>query len=363
VHVGLGFNGPVQVSGAPTLTLNDGGIAKYVSGSGTNNLVFDYAIAPGQNTSDLAVKTLNLSGVRDQAGNAVHLTGAPTNPAGTLKIDTTAPALTSIGASGQGVTGGAGHLNSGTVHLTVGTSEAVTVAGTPTLSLNDGGTAKYASGSGTNKLVFDYTIGAGQRTSDLAISSFNLSGVNDLAGNHVSLTGAPTNPAGTLAIGSQSSWHHHHHEPAAVNTSTSVSPAAALPTSSIADAAGNHATVPEAATSSTSRGDAAIAGSTSTAPAPARPWFTPAAGGSLTSDAVSKLGLADATALGQARDSGSMGGASTASDGAMAARLALLGQYTASSFATSADLSGGSLMHGGALSSMQTPTLTRPQSA
>ena len=38
-------------------------------------------------------------------------------------------------------------------------SEAVTVAGgTPTLTLNDGGTATYVSGSGTNALTFSYTV-------------------------------------------------------------------------------------------------------------------------------------------------------------------------------------------------------------
>ena len=39
-------------------------------------------------------------------------------------------------------------------------SEAVTVTGTPTLTLNDGGTATYTGGSGTNALTFSYTVGA-----------------------------------------------------------------------------------------------------------------------------------------------------------------------------------------------------------
>ena len=46
-------------------------------------------------------------------------------------------------------------------------SEAVTVAGgTPTLTLNDGGTATYTGGSGTNALTFSYTVAAGQNTVD-----------------------------------------------------------------------------------------------------------------------------------------------------------------------------------------------------
>ena len=43
--------------------------------------------------------------------------------------------------------------------LTLNLSEAVTVAGgTPTLTLNDGGTATYTGGSGSNALTFSYTV-------------------------------------------------------------------------------------------------------------------------------------------------------------------------------------------------------------
>ena len=41
-------------------------------------------------------------------------------------------------------------------------SEAVNVTGTPTLTLNDGGSATYVSGTGTSALTFSYTVGAGQ---------------------------------------------------------------------------------------------------------------------------------------------------------------------------------------------------------
>ena len=49
------------------------------------------------------------------------------------------------------------------VTLTLKLSEAVTVAGgTPTLTLNDGGTATYTGGSGTNALTFSYTVAPGR---------------------------------------------------------------------------------------------------------------------------------------------------------------------------------------------------------
>ncbi|WP_027531318.1 hypothetical protein [Bradyrhizobium sp. WSM3983] len=85
------------------------------------------------------------------------------------------PTIASIAASGTGITNGSGDLNAGKlVTLTVNFSATVTVntgGGTPTLALNDGGTASYTGGSGGTALTFSYTVAAGQTTSDLAIRS------------------------------------------------------------------------------------------------------------------------------------------------------------------------------------------------
>ena len=88
-----------------------------------------------------------------------------------------------------------GDLNAGkTVALTLDFSENVTVAGgTPTLTLNAGGTATYASGSGANALTFNYTVAAGQNTPDLMVTAVNLNAasIKDSTGNaaNLSLTG------------------------------------------------------------------------------------------------------------------------------------------------------------------------------
>jgi hypothetical protein len=109
--------------------------------------------------------------------------------------------------SGPGITNGNGDLNAGkVVTLTVNFSSAVTVnitGGSPTLALNDGGTAVYSGGSGSAALTFSYTVAAGQNTPDLTVSSFNLNGatVSDAAANKANLAGATSyNPAGTLQI-------------------------------------------------------------------------------------------------------------------------------------------------------------------
>ena len=193
--------------GSPTLSLNNGGIAHYIGGSNTNALTFSYTVGAGEDTSDLAVTSFNPNGatVQDAAANSADFSGVVTNPPGILQIDTTAPTAPSVVVSGSGIdAGGNGDLNAGqVVTLTVNMSEVVTVAGgSPTLSLNNGGTAHYIGGSNTNALTFSYTVGAGEDTSDLAVTSFNPNGatVQDAAANSADFSGVVTNPPGILQI-------------------------------------------------------------------------------------------------------------------------------------------------------------------
>ena len=183
-------------SGTPTLNLNDGGTATYVSGSGSSALNFTYTVAAGQNTSDLQVTGFQGATIQDGAGNIANLSGItatnPVNPTGTLKIDTTMPLVISVVASPSQGTIATGQ----TVKINLNMSENVTVAtsaGKPTLLLNDGGTATYASGSGTSSLVFNYKVPSGQGTPDLQVIGIELpasGAIQDLAGNNASLAGA-----------------------------------------------------------------------------------------------------------------------------------------------------------------------------
>ena len=168
--------------GTPTLTLNDGATATYTGGSGTDALTFSYTVATGQNTSDLAVTAVKLgtATITDAAGNAANLTGAVTNLAGTLQIDTTAPTVKTVTAAPT-----SGDVESGgNVTITVTMSEIVDVTGTPVLSLNDGGGATYLSGSGTSTLVFSYTVGPEENTTALQLTGALSGGsITDAAGN------------------------------------------------------------------------------------------------------------------------------------------------------------------------------------
>jgi hypothetical protein len=140
----------------------------------------------GTDHSADGVHTVSVEEV-DAAGNASAVTSL------TFTLDTTAPHLTGIAAS----PGGGSVFAGSTVALTVGFNEAVNVTGgTPTLTLNDGGTAVYdvaatAVLGDASKLVFDYLVSASDPlTPSLAVTGLVAHGatVNDLAGNHADLS-------------------------------------------------------------------------------------------------------------------------------------------------------------------------------
>ncbi|MGO9109691.1 MAG: immunoglobulin domain-containing protein, partial [Thermoguttaceae bacterium] len=102
---------------------------------------------------------------------------------------TAPPTVTGVSSVQAAGTYGAGTA----ITITVTFSESVTVSGTPQLTLNDGGTAAYASGSGASTLTFIYTVAAGENSSDLDYAStgalvLNGGSIQDQAGNAAVLT-------------------------------------------------------------------------------------------------------------------------------------------------------------------------------
>src|SRR5205085_2039120 len=89
------------------------------------------------------------------------------------------------------------------IDITVSFSQAVTVdtsGGTPRLALNSGGFANYVSGTGTTTLVFRYTVGAGESSSDLDYTSPTALSANGGAIN-AKLTLAAPGASGSLSQG------------------------------------------------------------------------------------------------------------------------------------------------------------------
>lgn len=101
--------------------------------------------------------------------------------------------------------------------FTLTCARVMTVSSIPALTLNNGATASFTSGSGTSSLVFTYLVGSGDTaTNNLAITGVTLTGssIQDLFGNNTIMTGANTTFSG-LSIG----------EPATLWPSAAIRPA------------------------------------------------------------------------------------------------------------------------------------------
>ncbi|OHU94935.1 Ig-like domain-containing protein [Pseudoalteromonas byunsanensis] len=211
------FDDTVAVTGTPELTLETGTndtVAIYSSGSGGTVLSFNYTVQSGDTSSDLdylSTSALALAGgsISDASGNVASLTLPSLGAVGSLSankalvIDGVAPTLSSVSSSTANGTYSVGDI----IAITVEFSEAVSVTGTPTLTLETGATdraASYSSGSGGTTLSFVYTVQTGDSSSDLAYvstSALALSGgtINDTAGNAASLTLATPGTANSLS--------------------------------------------------------------------------------------------------------------------------------------------------------------------
>jgi hypothetical protein len=115
---------------------------------------------------------------------------------GTFVVDTVTPTI-------ESVTSQQGTFQTGSVIDIVFTmNEATSVSGgTPTLTLNDGGIAFFdAAHSTPTSLVFDYTVGAHDTSSALAITALNTNGATfqDPAGNVANLAAAKAQLPGTF---------------------------------------------------------------------------------------------------------------------------------------------------------------------
>ena len=201
IDIDVTFDSPVRVEGPLGMRLNTGGSARYDSGSGTDTLTFLYTVGPGEAAGDLDYAGIHALSV---GGNVTHVaTGLPAGRAlpspgygmslGDLRdiaVDARGPTAASASVdSGDGVHGAGARLN-----VTVSFDEAVVYSGDPpALALDVGGEARvasYASGNGTDTLVFNYTVRAGDYEDDLDyLGTGALSGnVTDLRGNPANLT-------------------------------------------------------------------------------------------------------------------------------------------------------------------------------
>src|SRR5210317_433167 len=190
-------------AGVPMLVLSNGAVAVYHSGSGSDELTFVYQVrASDRNADELRVLGVaeNDATLLDAGGNATDVRVSQTNNldvTSQVKISAQAPYIRTI----DGIEGI--YQPGDEIQLEVRFSEAVSVSDTPTLLLSNGARASYTSGTGTDTLMFSYTVGEGSAFSsaDLDVSSLGLSTggiVSVNSGNGVSTVVRP----GILALSS-----------------------------------------------------------------------------------------------------------------------------------------------------------------
>ncbi len=186
------YDKPVVITGTPTLDviLGSGTVAAQYQNIAGNTLNFSYTVAAGDlEPNNIGIGNLNLNGGTIIGVNTqiADLTLPAINPANGVKVDGVVPVITTVTAPAD-ATYNATTRNQLT--FTVTYNKPVNVTGTPQIALVIGSAnkaASYASGSGTNTLLFTYNIQPGDYDMDgIAIANIiNLNGgaMQDAAGN------------------------------------------------------------------------------------------------------------------------------------------------------------------------------------
>ncbi len=197
--------------GTPRIALTIGSstvYANYLSGSGTSSLVFRYTVQAGQQDVDgITVGSLASNGgtLQDAATNGATLTLNSVGSTALVLVNGLQPSITDVSAS----TANGSYKAGDTVTITVDFSKAVTVdttGGIPTLTLDDGGTATYASGSGSSTLTFTHVVADGNNSADLDYSTtsalaLNGGSITDAGGTHQNAVLTLATPGATHSLG------------------------------------------------------------------------------------------------------------------------------------------------------------------
>ena len=174
---------PVRANSSMDVTLNTGAVVRVVAAAAGTTLSGTYTV-DGTDTSveNLTVASYSSIVVRDAAGNPIASTSLPTFPnnlgdASDIQIDTSSPAITSISAP-DGL-----YSQGNTITLTAQLSEAIEAGKNIELTLDTGDVITFTT-DGSDVVSADYTVGAGDNSTDLSVTKAAASGtVNDAAGN------------------------------------------------------------------------------------------------------------------------------------------------------------------------------------
>ena len=199
----VNFSEYVFVTGTPRIALTIGETTRYAncttsSGSGSSQShTFSYSVASSDiDTNGITVNSLGLNGGTIMGSGYMGGSGTPAdltlNSVGNtinVLVGATDPVVTSVTVPSNGT-----YKTDDNLNFTVNWNKAITVTGTPRISLTIGSTTRYAnylSGSGSTALVFRHTVLSGDLdTNGIAVNSLGLNGgtMKDAANNNAVLT-------------------------------------------------------------------------------------------------------------------------------------------------------------------------------
>ena len=206
LDIAVGFSEPVIVDtggGVPRLALTfgpEGRFATFVSVLEEDTLIFRYIVEEGLSALDgigiTSPLDLNNGSITDLAGNSpIGLSFTPPANLASVQVDTTAPDINTVTIP-EGT-----YAAGGRIEISVAFREVITVnavEGRPTIALDVGGEerfADYASGGGTDTLIFSYVVSSGESDENgISVNSpivLNGGSVVDLAGNNAVLSFTP----------------------------------------------------------------------------------------------------------------------------------------------------------------------------
>jgi hypothetical protein len=172
------FSEDVIVAGIPRISMDIGGdikYATYISGSGSDRLVFAYTIQDGDEDLDgiTSSSPIDLNGgtIRDSGANNSALTFT-TPDTSSVNVITAPIEILSVNKPIDNTYSEGQNLD-----FEISYNQPILVTGIPRLSLNIGGStlyANYLSGSGTSNLIFRYTVQAGDSDDDGVVLSTNI---------------------------------------------------------------------------------------------------------------------------------------------------------------------------------------------
>jgi len=196
IRITLEFTKNTDVkNGTPTLSLNNGGTASYVGGSGTTSHIYEYTVTTGNtDVEKLSVTKINANGATwcdsKASDSTLTITSAPAgknlDDTRSIAIDKTAPRVQSVvRLSGDGF-----NKAGSPILLMLTFSEDVTLTNYSGLAVkfnHNGATAGSPSVTGSKYVLFTYNVEEGHNANPLTFNSIVSAGttVKDAAGNTI----------------------------------------------------------------------------------------------------------------------------------------------------------------------------------